>query len=175
MVQRLQAKLHAIFQPLQFLELKKLPPEAQSETGILRWMRFLRGKNRKEFEHMAGKDEYIREAYDTLVQLSADEKKMEYEAREKALRDYQSQMQSAENTGFRRGEQAGFQKGEQAGFQKGQQTGFQEGEQAGFQKGQQSGLKRAKRVFQLSAQGKTAAEIADICQMTEREVRDLLN
>lgn len=100
---------------------------------------------------------------------------MEYEAREKALRDYQSQMQSAENTGFRRGEQAGFQKGEQAGFQKGQQTGFQEGEQAGFQKGQQSGLKRAKRVFQLSAQGKTAAEIADICQMTEREVRDILN
>lgn len=92
---------------------------------------------------------------------------MEYEAREKALRDYQSQMQNAENTGFRRGEQAGFQKGEQAGFQKGQQTGFQEGEQAS--------LKRAKRVFQLSAQGKTAAEIADICQMTEREVRDLLN
>lgn len=92
---------------------------------------------------------------------------MEYEAREKALRDYQSQMQSAENTGFRRGEQAGFQKG--------QQTGFQEGEQASFQKGQQASLKRAKRVFQLSAQGKTAAEIADICQMTEREVRDLLN
>ena len=92
---------------------------------------------------------------------------MEYEAREKALRDYQSQMQNAENTGFRRGEQAGFQKG--------QQTGFQEGEQASFQKGQQASLKRAKRVFQLSAQGKTAAEIADICQMTEREVRDLLN
>ncbi len=46
---------------------------------------------------MAGKDEYIREAYDTLVKMSADEKKqMEYEAREKALRDYQSQMQSAE-------------------------------------------------------------------------------
>ena len=92
---------------------------------------------------------------------------MEYEAREKALRDYQSQMQNAENTGFRRGEQAGFQKG--------QQTGFQEGEQASFQKGQQASLKRAKRVFQLSAQGKTTAEIADICQMTEREVRDLLN
>ena len=85
------------------LELKKLPPEAQSEKGILRWMRFLHGKNRKEFEYMAEKDEYIREAYDTLVKMSADEKKqMEYEAREKALRDYQSQMQSAENAGFRK-------------------------------------------------------------------------
>ena len=49
-------------------------------------MRFLHGKNRKAFEYMAGKDEYIREAetYDTLVQMSADEKKqMEYEAWEK--------------------------------------------------------------------------------------------
>ena len=128
---------------LQFLELKKLPPEAQSEKGILRWMRFLHGKNRKEFEYMAGKDEYIRKAYGTLVKMSADEKKqMEYEAREKALRDYQSQMQSAENAGFRKGEQ--------------------------------TGLKKAKRVFQLSAQGKTVTEIADICQLAEQEVRDIL-
>ena len=66
-------------------------------------MRFLHGKNRKEFEYMAGKDEYIRKAYGTLVKMSADEKKqMEYEAQEKALRDYQSQMQSAENAGFRK-------------------------------------------------------------------------
>ena len=44
------------------LELKKLPPEAQSEEGVIRWMRFLGGKNRKEFEEMAEKDEYIEEA-----------------------------------------------------------------------------------------------------------------
>lgn len=145
---------------LQFLELKKLPPEAQSEKGILRWMRFLHGKSRKEFEHMAGTDEYIQEAYDTLVQLSADEKKqMEYEAREKALRDYQSQMKSAENAGFRKGER----------------TGFQKGEQAGFQKGEQSGLEKAKRIFQLNAQGKTITEIAKICQITESEVKDILD
>lgn len=137
---------------LQFLELKKLPPEAQSEKGILRWMRFLHDKNRKEFEHMAGTDEYIQEAYDTLVQMSADEKKqMEYEAREKALRDYQSQMKSAENAGFKKGEQTGFQKGEQAGVEK------------------------AKRIFQLNAQGKTITEIAKICQITESEVKDILD
>lgn len=100
---------------------------------------------------MAGTDEDIQEAYDTLVQMSADEKKqMEYEAREKALRDYQSQMKSAENAGFKKGEQTGFQKGEQAGVEK------------------------AKRIFQLNAQGKTITEIADICQMTEPEVRKIL-
>ena len=44
---------------LYILELKKLPPEDQSEDGIIRWMRFLGGKSRKEFEDMARKDEYI--------------------------------------------------------------------------------------------------------------------
>ena len=38
---------------LHILELKKLPPEDQNEGGIIRWMRFLGGKNRKEFEDMA--------------------------------------------------------------------------------------------------------------------------
>ena len=47
---------------LHILELKKLPPEDQSEDGLIRWMRFLRGKSRKEFEEMAKKDEYIEEA-----------------------------------------------------------------------------------------------------------------
>ena len=120
-------------------------------------MRFLHGKNRKAFEYMAGKDEYIREAetYDTLVQMSADEKKqMEYEAREKALRDCQSQMQSAENAGFKKGEQSGFEKGERSGYQ--------------------NGPKKAKCVFQLNAQGKTAAAIAEICQMAEQEALDVL-
>lgn len=109
---------------------------------------------------MAGTDDYIREACDTLIQLSADEKKqMEYEAREKAIRNYQSQMQSAENAGFRKGKQAGF----------------QEGEQSGFQKGEQSGLKKAKLVFQLNGQGKTISEVAAACQMTEQEVTDTLS
>lgn len=84
---------------------------------------------------------------------------MEYEAREKAIRDYQSQMQSAENAGFRKGKQAGF----------------QESEQSGFQKGEQSGLKKAKLVFQLNGQGKTISEIAAACQMTEQEGTDILN
>ena len=38
-------------------------------------MRFLGGKNRKEFEEMAEKDEYIEEAYDELKKLSLDEQK----------------------------------------------------------------------------------------------------
>ena len=43
------------------LELQKLPPEDLNEKGIIRWMRFLGGKNREKFEDMAKKDEYIEE------------------------------------------------------------------------------------------------------------------
>ena len=45
---------------------------------------------------MAEKDKYIDEAYKELEQLSADERKrLEYEAREKALRDHMMFVESA--------------------------------------------------------------------------------
>ena len=57
------------------LELKKLPEKEQNESGIIRWMRFLGAKSRKEFEKMAKEDTYIDEAYEMLKHMSADEKK----------------------------------------------------------------------------------------------------
>ena len=48
------------------LELKKLPEKEQNESGIIRWMRFLGAKSRKEFEKMAKEDTYIDEAYEML-------------------------------------------------------------------------------------------------------------
>lgn len=65
---------------------------------------------------MAKTDEYIEEAYKELEKLSADEQaKLEYEAREKAIRDHNSQMSSA----LRRGMQRGIEKGLQQGIQQG--------------------------------------------------------
>ena len=85
---------------------KKLPEQDQNEGGIIRWMRFLGGKRREEFEDMAKKDEYIEEAYDELKKLSLDEqKRLEYEVRQKAIRDHNSQMKSAERRGEKRGRQ----------------------------------------------------------------------
>ena len=63
---------------------------------------------------MAEKDEYIREAYEDLKKLSLDEqKRMEYEQRQKAIRDYNSQMNSAERRGEARGEKRGEERGKQ--------------------------------------------------------------
>lgn len=89
---------------IQILEIKKLPTELTDGEDILSWMRFFSGKSREEFEHMAKTNEYWDEAYQELIQLSADEKKkLEYEAREKALKDYNTQM----NSSFERGQKIG--------------------------------------------------------------------
>lgn len=58
---------------------------------------------------MAEKDKYIEEAYDTLKKLSADEeKRLEYEARQKVIRDHNSFMKSAEKRGLQQGIQQGI-------------------------------------------------------------------
>ena len=58
---------------------------------------------------MAKKDEYIDEAYNELKKLSLDnQKRMEYELRQKAIRDYNSQMKSAEKRGEERGKKQGI-------------------------------------------------------------------
>ena len=87
------------------LELKKLPPEQKEEPLIIKWMRFLAAESREDFEKMAGEENYINEAYEVLQKLSADERKrLEYEARQKAIRDYDSQMSSSREEGIRIGE-----------------------------------------------------------------------
>ena len=57
---------------------------------------------------LATKNIYIQSAYNTLQVISQDEKKrIEYEAREKALRDYNQGMLEARESGWQEGEKAG--------------------------------------------------------------------
>ena len=65
---------------------------------------------------MAQADIYMGEAYEALKRLSADEKKrLEYEAREKALRDYNCQINCAEKRGRAEGREEGRREGRREG------------------------------------------------------------
>ena len=102
------------------LELGKLPPEDQNEEGIIRWMRFLNAKSRKELKEMAKQDEYFGEAYEELERLSADEKKrLEYETRLKYKRDKYAQLHYATRIGREEGERIGREEGERIGREEG--------------------------------------------------------
>lgn len=94
------------------MELPKLPPKARTEKEVIKWMRFFNCKRKEDFIKMAETDTYIEEAYRELERLSADEShRLEYEAREKALRDYITLMESANNRGMAKGMAKGMEKG----------------------------------------------------------------
>lgn len=145
---------------LHILELKKLPPGDQNEEGVIRWMRFFVGKNRKEFEDMAKTDEYIEEAYDELKKLSMDEqKRMEYEARQKAIRDYNSQMKSAREYGLKLGRAEGI------------EQGIEQGIERGIERGKRSVLQ--KLIRKKKERGMSLAMIAELLEMDPKEVLEL--
>lgn len=124
----------------------KIPKELESETDIIKWMRFMNGKSRKEFEDMAKTDEYLDEACRELERMSADEQaKLEYEARERAIRDYNSQMSSA----LRRGREEGMKRGVEKGMEKARQS----------------------MIIEMLSNGMSADEICRMAGATEEEIR----
>ena len=157
------SQLYSDKMELQILELKKLPPEVKTGEDVLAWMRFFSSKSKEEFQNMAKTNEYFDEAYNTLLNLSADEKKrLEYEAREKALKDYNTQISSAEKRGLKAGEEIGRKAGEEIGIRKGKELG------------KELGVQEARQVFKLYMQGKSLEEIAGLCNISIDKVRQIL-
>ena len=73
---------------------------------------------------MAKKNSELEEAYDVLDKLSADEKKrLEYETRQRAIRDYNIGMLTAERRGIEAGRKIGRQEGREEGRQEGETLG----------------------------------------------------
>ena len=146
------------------LELQKLPPEDLNEKGIIRWMRFLGGKNREEFEDMAKKDEYIEEAYNELKKLSHDEQmRMEYELRQKAIRDHNMMMKTARKYGYESGYESGYEKGEKHGYEM--------GEKHGYEKGERFALKKV--IDKLTGDGRTIEETAELLGLGVEMVEEI--
>ena len=142
------------------LELQKLPPEDLNEKGIIRWMRFLGGKNREEFEDMAKKDEYIEEAYNELKKLSHDEQmRMEYELRQKAIRDHNMMMKTARKHGY------------ESGYEVGEKRGLEIGEKKGEKRGERLALKKI--IDKLTGDGRTIEETAELLGLEPEMVEEI--
>ena len=126
------------------------------------------GKNRKELEDMAGTSEYIEEAYRELERMSADERaRLEYEARQKAIRDHDAIMSSAWETGMEKGLQEGMEKGLQEGREQGMKQGMQQGLQQGIRQ------ERQDIVFRMLEKGMDPEMITDLTGMNIEEIQKL--
>ncbi|MDD2958701.1 MAG: Rpn family recombination-promoting nuclease/putative transposase [Lachnospiraceae bacterium] len=94
---------------LKILELKKLGKSMPDQEDIASWMKFFLGRRKEEFEEMAKTNEYLEEACKELFHLSEDEKmRLKYQAREKAIMDYNTQMESAKEDGIEEGLRKGI-------------------------------------------------------------------
>ncbi len=107
------------------IELPKLPPKLQENSSRVElWAKFINAEETEEFNMIAEKDPYIKSAYDQLQIISQDEqKRLEYEAREKAILDYNQSIYEAEQRGEKRGELRGEKRGELRGEQRGRIQG----------------------------------------------------
>lgn len=73
--------------------------------------KFLNAEKKKEFEMIAKTDPHIRKAYEQLLYMSEDGKKrLIYEARQKAIYDYNTQVYSNWHSGYEQGEKNGEEK-----------------------------------------------------------------
>lgn len=96
------------------VELPKLMKHNYPNNALLSWTRFLNAEKREEFEMAASEDEFVNKAYDRLMYISADEeKRLEYEAREKAIRDHNHLMKYSRLEGFEQGCADGFKRGKE--------------------------------------------------------------
>ena len=88
------------------LEFPKLPNELKEDSSdMLLWAKFINAERKEEFDMLAEKNPYIQSAYEQLQIISQDkQKRLEYEAREKAIRDYNQLMYEAKEQGIEQGE-----------------------------------------------------------------------
>ena len=97
------------------IELPKLPEEIRENSSDLElWAKFINAEGKEELDMIAKKNVYIKSAYDRLQVISQDkQKRLEYEARQKALFDYNQFMYEAERRGEKKGRQEGKEEGRQ--------------------------------------------------------------
>lgn len=88
------------------IELPKLPEKLKEDSNDVElWAKFINSERKEDFDMLAQKNQYIESAYERLQLISQDrEKRLEYEAREKAILDHNQMMLEAEERGERRGE-----------------------------------------------------------------------
>lgn len=108
------------------LELPKLPKELKAgSSNLLLWAKFINAEQKEEFDMIAQKDPYIESAYQKLQVISQDkQKRLEYEAREKAVRDHNQFIYEAEIRGREEGREEGRKEGRKEGREEERKKGI---------------------------------------------------
>jgi predicted transposase/invertase (TIGR01784 family) len=106
------------------LELPKIPL-IDDNTSLITWLKFIKSETEEELAVLEQVSPEMKKAVEIVRLISSDEDiRALDEAREKARRDWYSQMDGARQEGMEKGIQKGIQKGMQQGMQQGIQEGL---------------------------------------------------
>ena len=123
---------------------------------------------------VAKTDPHIQKAYDQLLYMSGnEEKRLLYEARQKALNDYNTQMYSNWHNGYSEGEKRGYREGEKQGYKEGEKQGYKEGEKEGYREGEEKKL--IGLICKKMKKNCSAEEIADLLEEDKEKVEAIYN
>ena len=140
---------------IHILELPKIAKYEYQQTELLNWAQFFGARSREEIQMLAEKDEYIKKAYRRLEEMSADEqKRWEYEMRQKAIRDQRHMLASGRREGLREGEKIGEERGRQLGLEEG---------------GYKKAIEMARKMMERGRD--TVEEIAEITGLSVEEIK----
>ena len=115
---------------------------------------------------VAKTDPHIQKAYDQLLYMSGnEEKRLLYEARQKAINDYNTQMYSNWHDGYSEGEKRGYREGEKQGYKEGEKEGYKEGEEK----------KLIELICKKMKKNCSAEEIADLLEEDKEKVEAIYN
>ena len=118
---------------------------------------------------LADKNPYIESAYRKLQIISQDrDKRLEYEAREKAVRDYNEGLLEAEERGIAIGQERGIAIGQEQGIAIGQEQGIAIGQERGRK---QEAVSIARKLIGM---GYPADEIVKITLLPKEEIERLI-
>ena len=105
---------------IHILELPKLAQHPYPQDALLNWAKFFYAEQKGELENLSKTDPYIKKAYNKLLHISEDEqKRIEYEERQKAIRDYNHLIYCSREEGFAEGISQGISQGISRGITQG--------------------------------------------------------
>jgi predicted transposase/invertase (TIGR01784 family) len=108
---------------IHFFELSKLTKAHGMDDPLVRWLTFIKGVSKEMWEELATDTPGLKKAMTTLEFLSQDKKMRALaRAREKALRDEISELDSARREGEEKGRTEGEKKGEKKGRTEGEES-----------------------------------------------------
>lgn len=142
---------------IHILELPKLAKREYPQTELLKWANFFRAEKKEEFEMAAEGSSYIERAYERLTEISADDlKRLEYEAREKAIRDHSYLM----NYNLKKGLEEGREEGRKEGREEGRKEGVEQGIKAFIEICRENNMLREAVSFKLMEKFSLSSESA---------------